>query len=176
MFSITLNNFVRVSLFLMTHRHLFFFLSPVSNNSRTLYTSRSNDASFRRLLSENRLREVHNKMFTGLTNLKTLWVETFIAVHKTVSLGGLYPSNFIFTGTFTGTLLPALCRALSMDCHTYVLCEYPLWQRLPSWIDRSRLRFSTGLPATSFMLVSLLFWNTPCHFPNERSRSRHSFF
>lgn len=65
----------------------FLFFSLIFRISYALYSylfQCNNELSFRRLLSENRLREVHNKMFTGLTNLKTLWVETFMSLHKTV--------------------------------------------------------------------------------------------
>lgn len=61
----------------------FLFSLIFRNHTCTLPESFNNEPSFRRLLSENRLREVHNKMFTGLTNLKTLWVETFMPAHKT---------------------------------------------------------------------------------------------
>lgn len=50
----------------------FLFSLIFRNHTCTLPESFNNEPSFRRLLSENRLREVHNKMFTGLTNLKTL--------------------------------------------------------------------------------------------------------
>lgn len=90
----------------------FLFFSLIFRISYALYSylfQCNNELSFRRLLSENRLREVHNKMFTGLTNLKTLWVETFMSLHKTVFTAvyinmhiSIYIRNVIFTGTCTG--------------------------------------------------------------------------